>query len=316
MVIDMATNCAPIVISVYDRVEHLQKCIESLKHNPWSQHSDLFIVSDAAHTESHVARINKVREFIGQIKGFNRVVPFNRKTNLGSFLSVKDAIDAVISDYGKLIFLEDDNIVAPNFLSFLNDGLAFYQNDPSVFSISGYNYPVTIPTSYQHDVYKWQGFTAWGVGLWADRWQAVSWNYAGFDEMTASRKRELDRIAEHLYRYISYDIAHDRLIIDTVISYWLFVNSQCSIFPVISKVRNTGSDGTGEHSSVTDLYLQQPMDSGLPYHFVHDLQPDERVNKALRRHFKTPFKAKIMMAVSPYIPTHHKQGLKKLLSSR
>lgn len=312
----MATNFAPIVVSVYDRVEHLRQCIKSLKQNPLSQHSDLFIVSDAPYTKSHEGRIGKVREFIDQIEGFHRVIPVIRERNLGSFLSVKGAIDEVIDNYGKLIFLEDDNVVAPNFLNFLNDGLIFYQNDSTVFSISGFNFPVTIPVSYQHDVYRWQGFTAWGVGLWADRWQSITWGYAGYNEMTDHSRRELDRIGEHLNRYISYDITHKRMIIDTIISYYLFTHHRYSIFPVLSKVRNTGHDGTGEHGGITDRYVQQQIDPGLPYRFVRDIQANEQINRVLRRHFRTPMKVKVMMTLSRFIPERQKTWLKARLYAR
>lgn len=106
------------------------------------------------------------------------------------------------------------------------------------------------------------------------------------------------------------------MIIDTVVSYWMFMHSKYSIFPVLSKVRNTGHDGTGEHGGVTDRYLRQPLDPGLPYQFVRDIQPDKRINRILWRHFRTPLRAKFIMALSPHIPARTKQRLKERLSTR
>ncbi|CAG0963828.1 hypothetical protein ARNL5_01130 [Anaerolineae bacterium] len=306
----MTTDYAPIVISVYDRLEHLRACLDSLRNSDLSRQSDLHIVSDAAHITAHEDRIAQVRNYIGQITGFRRIVPVFRDKNLGSFQSTKNAFDEILEQYGKLIFLEDDNVVAPNFLRFLNDGLTFYQNDPRVFSISGYNYPVNIPASYRHDVYLWQGFTAWGVGLWADRWREVTWSYAGVEQLTGRRKRELDRISEHLYRHLAYYAAQNKLIIDVIVSYHLFRHQKYSIFPVLSKVRNIGTDGTGEHSRISDRYTKQALDPGLPYQLISNLLPDEQINRILWQHFRTPPRAKAKMTLARLIPGRQKAWLK------
>ena len=42
-------ECAPIIISVYDRLDHLKKCIKSLQQNELARYSDLFVISDLLH---------------------------------------------------------------------------------------------------------------------------------------------------------------------------------------------------------------------------------------------------------------------------
>ena len=37
---------APIVVSVYDRLEHLQRCVESMKPNDLAPESELYIQSE------------------------------------------------------------------------------------------------------------------------------------------------------------------------------------------------------------------------------------------------------------------------------
>ena len=44
------------------------------------------------------------------------------------------------------------------FLSYINNGLETYRNREDVFSISAYNYPIKIPSHYDHNVYAWSGF--------------------------------------------------------------------------------------------------------------------------------------------------------------
>ena len=43
----MQSNLAPIGISTYSRIHHLQKTVEALKNNLLASQSELFIFSDA-----------------------------------------------------------------------------------------------------------------------------------------------------------------------------------------------------------------------------------------------------------------------------
>ena len=69
-------NYAPIIIPVYDRLEHLRDCINALLINRISAESALYIVSDAAYREDHNERIAQVRVYIRTIYGFKEVKYF------------------------------------------------------------------------------------------------------------------------------------------------------------------------------------------------------------------------------------------------
>ena len=86
---------APILISVYDRQCHLEKCIESLKLNSLSDQTEVYIVSDAAHSKKYEPDIELIRKYISTITGFKNVIPINREKNLGSFLSINSAIEEI-----------------------------------------------------------------------------------------------------------------------------------------------------------------------------------------------------------------------------
>lgn len=304
-------KCTPILVSVYDRREHLKKCVESLRLNPLSDQSDLFIVSDAASVLSDEAKVNQVRSSIKEIRGFRHVYPIERDRNMGSFLSVKNAIEDLVREFGRIIFLEDDNIVSSNFLEYLNDGLKFYQEDTSIFSVSGYNYPIQIPPDYPHSVYKWQGFSAWGVGLWRDRWESIKWGYSEFDRIKNNRRKrnELDLVAGHLFFHFSNDIRLGRTIIDTNICYHMFMSGLFSIFPVLSKIRNIGDDGTGEHGGFARRYARQALDCKSECRFVRGIQPDEKIDGALRKHFKVSMKERIVFKLTRLIPKKYKRRM-------
>lgn len=308
---------APILVSVYTRLQLLEQCIASLKLNALSRESDLYIVSDAASSERDRAKVEAVRAYIARVDGFKSITTINRPANLGFFLSINQAVDTVIEQYGRVIFLEDDNWVAPNFLQFVNDGLDFYQEDQSVFSISGYNFPIRMPSAYQKDVYKWQGFTAWGVGLWRDRWQTIDWSGAALRAALADKRKvqAINRVAEHIVPNARASLQKNQLVTDVILSVDVINTNRYSIFPVVSKVRNLGTDGAGAHGGRKDVYGVQPIDTGGPYQFVQGLQPDKAINRALRLHYQTPLKSRVISVMSRFIPSRQKQWLIKRLYS-
>jgi hypothetical protein len=306
----MSKSYSPVLISVYNRLDHLKTCIDSLRRNPISSETDLYVVSDAASKASDELKIRSVREYIGHVQGFKNVSAINRERNWGSFLSVKNSIDDVIGKYGKIIFLEDDNIVSPNFLNFLNDGLDFYQDDISIFSISAYNFPIEIPKTYKNYIYKWQGFNAWGVGFWESRWKLVDWNLPGIKELRKARRR-LDQVAEHLYWLLLDDIEQNKVTIDAIVSYYIINKKLYSIFPLSSKVRNTGHEGSGEHCGVDEQYSQQAIDSGAEYQLIKSIEPDERINRLLWKNYHTPLKTKLSTIISGFLPPPTKKWIKR-----
>lgn len=57
----------------------------------------------------------------------------------------------MINKFGRVIVLEDDLSVQPNFLAFMNQGLEKYEDVDKIFSIGGYTNKLRIPTDYQAD---------------------------------------------------------------------------------------------------------------------------------------------------------------------
>ena len=305
---------APLLVSVYTRLQYLRQCIDSLLANRESIDTDLYVVSDAANSAADSEKVRLVREFVSRIDGFRSVTLMARERNLGSFESVTSAIDSVLAKHGRVIFLEDDNVVSRNFLRFLNDCLDFYKDDPSIFAVCGYNYPVRMPKLYHFDVYKWQGFSAWGVGLWREKWMKISWGYEGLEEILAdkSKVRTINSVAGHyLPRFVRRRDLGEQ-IGDSIISYNILLRNQYSIFPVVSKVRNIGHDGTGEHCGFSDIYVKQALDTGGDYTLVKGIGTDERVNRVLRKHFRIARMTKFKRALSRVLPARAMSALRRL----
>ncbi|MBT8042626.1 MAG: glycosyltransferase, partial [Pontiella sp.] len=104
----MPPTPAPVLISVYDRWQHLEACMEALKKNPEAKDTTLYIVSDGWQHEGHRESIEKVRAYILSISGFKEVRTRFRETNWGMRTSAMDAFEWVFSEHDRLIRMEDD----------------------------------------------------------------------------------------------------------------------------------------------------------------------------------------------------------------
>ena len=126
---------APILLFVYNRPLHVRRSIESLLANELAKESELYIFSDAAKDETAQPNVNEVRQFIHSIKGFKEIHYVERTENWGLARNIIDGVTTLVNQYGRVIVLEDDLIVAPYFLQFMNDALETYKDEDNVCHI-------------------------------------------------------------------------------------------------------------------------------------------------------------------------------------
>jgi len=136
---------APIVLFVYNRLDHTQVVIETLLKNTLAKDSELYIFSDAAKSENGIEKVNEVREFIRDDSwhtGLKKVSIVEAEKNKGLAKSIIGGVSEIIQRYGKVIVLEDDLNLSPYFLEYMNDALDYYKDDEEIWSISGYSFPM------------------------------------------------------------------------------------------------------------------------------------------------------------------------------
>lgn len=133
---------APIALFTYNRADHTQRAVESLLKNAEAKFSDLFIFSDGPKTPEKKAGVEENRKYIHTISGFKSISIIEREKNWGLANSLIAGITEVINKYGKVIVVEDDLILSPYFLQFMNEGLEKYKDDDRVGTITGFVPPI------------------------------------------------------------------------------------------------------------------------------------------------------------------------------
>ncbi|MEG1838998.1 MAG: glycosyltransferase, partial [Bacteroidaceae bacterium] len=121
---------SPIILFTYNRPEHTRRIITSLLQNSEAAKSELFIYSDAPKDASIQEAVEQVRTYIHSIKGFAQVNIVERKENWGLARNVIDGVTTIVNRFERVIVLEDDLVVAPYFLKFMNDALEMYKDEP------------------------------------------------------------------------------------------------------------------------------------------------------------------------------------------
>ena len=158
---------SPILLFVYNRLTHTQRCVEALLKNPLASESELFIYSDEAKDDTQKETVNEVRKYIHTVNGFKNITIIERNENWGLARSIIDGVSTQVNRYGKVIVLEDDLVVAPHFLQFMNDALEAYKDEPKVGHIQACDFTQdpTLPDTF---LIKWTG--SWGWGTWDRAW--------------------------------------------------------------------------------------------------------------------------------------------------
>lgn len=270
----MSEQYAPIILFVYNRVEHTKRTIEYLKKNNLAENSELFIYSDAAKNKQQRENVQLVRQYIHTITGFKKIEIIEAENNKGLACSIIDGVSTIIDKYGKVIVLEDDLLTSPCFLQYMNDALSFYAEEKRVWSITGYQYPFNMPNDYKESVYLSYRGSSWSWGTWKDRWETVDWDVSDFDKY----RHNLCRIAHFCKGGTDLDkLIREQMCgnIDSWAIRWCYSQSfqnKYTVYPCKSLIENSGTDGTGTHFSQVSNRFQTKMVSSYDYNFSHMLK--------------------------------------------
>jgi hypothetical protein len=242
-------NFAPVVLFVYNRLEHTKKCIFYLKKNKLAKKTSLIIYSDTNNNKIDKDKVQNVRIFLQNIRGFKKVKIIKREKNFGLYKNIVLGVSEVIKKYGKAIILEDDLIVHKNFLDYMNDGLNYYSNHKKVASIHGYVYPVAGKLKETFFLY---GGDCWGWATWKDRWLNFNKNPKKLLKLLKKNKKE-DTFNYGVFPKIFSTLLKER--ISKKNKSWAIlwhaynvIENKLTLYPRKQFVKNIGFDGTGTHS--------------------------------------------------------------------
>ncbi len=247
-------NLSPIVLFVYNRVEHAKQTIDALKANPLSKDSTLYIFSDGAKDASAAIKVDKIREYIHTVDGFKEVIIREQEKNIGLDGSIMGGVGEIVNRHGKVIVLEDDIVTAPFFLEYMNEALDIYQNEDRVANIHGFLPKIDKKMSDPFFLRE-SNCCFWGWATWKRGWDL--YNHDGEKLLKEIYKNDLVKRFNSDNNYHNTDLLRAKIRGDFGNTAWdrywaasIFIADKYSLYPPRSLVKNIGNnDGTGTHTT-------------------------------------------------------------------
>ena len=292
----MRKDRTPIIVFVYNRLEHVKNCLNSLRLANGAMESEVYIFSDGP-KKGQDENVMAVREFINNIelkRYFKTVNVVESEKNNGLAESIIQGVTDIVTKYGRCIVLEDDTIVAEDFLDYMNDGLEFYKDNKKIWSVAGMS--LIDAKKIGTDVYFMGRVCSCAWATWKDRWDLIDW------EVTDYKSFKYNLIRRHRFNEFGTDRSNmlDRQMLKKINSWAIrfdyaeFQNDMLTVYPRYTKVKDNGHDGSGTHFTKSDNKLDVELPERIfEYKLNNYVIVDPMIKKEYNKFFALRWQARL-----------------------
>ena len=265
---------APIIIFAFNRPEALKRLKESLASNYLYKESEKFVFIDGPRNESDQNQINAVVEIAQTITSNVTVSTANK--GLGT--SIITGVSSIFQKYEKAIILEDDLICTPNFLSYMNQALNFYEKDDSIYGLK-----IKRPKNYVGDVYLSGRSSSWGWATWKDRWEQIDWNMKDWKEFSSNPQRikAFNRNGSDMFSMLEDYMEGRNKSWAIRFCYNQFKLGKYAVCPFLSKVNNEGfgEEATNCKQQYSRFKVNIDQSGSTDFLFDPQISPNKQIEK-------------------------------------
>ncbi len=300
-------NRSPVCIFLFNKYHLIDRFLRSIKRcNNFKKHK-IFIFSDSFSKLEDKNKVIFIRKKISEFKKLNKNVQIIfRNKNFGLKKNIISGVNEIINKYKRTIVIEDDLLLAEDFLDYMNLNLNYYKNKKAVFSISGYS-----PNF--HKTNKYQNFfsytpSSWGWATWLNRWRKFKPVY----KLDGSKLKKVKRKFQltNYDNYISFkDInIKKRDLWSANFTYASLINKSLNSFPIKSRVSNIGFDGSGQ-GGISKRFSHKLTNNNLNKICLNsEIKINKKLDQKLLSHFK---KNNFFILIKYFIPLNIKKIIKK-----
>jgi len=241
---------APIAIFAYRRPDHLRRTIESLLHCGGFVDSPVYVFVDGPKHESERADVEATRAVAQDLLGERAIYQFH-EGNLGLSRSVMSGVEQVLAHHDRIIVIEDDLLLAPHFLRFMNEALEHFADDEAAFQVSGYLFGQPVLNEPTTALFL-PMISSWGWATWKRAWQHFDPQATGWKDLRHDRRLRRRFNLDGTYDYATMLLRQMTGKGDSwaIRWYWsVFKANGLVLYPPRSLVSNIGLDGSGTHGS-------------------------------------------------------------------
>jgi Glycosyl transferase family 2 len=245
---------APVVLFTFNRPRHTALALDALRANPEACQSRLIVFSDGPSDDKDLEEIAEVRRLISATQGFRDVILVQRERNLGLANSIIQGVTEVCASYGRAIVLEDDIVVSPYFLDYVNSALQLYEEEERIISIGCYTFPVFehLPETFFLNISD-----CWGWAVWKRAWDLFEPDGAKLLAQIRVQGLEERFDLEGAYPYTRMLAEQTMGQNDSWAIRWYakaFLLNKLTLYPGRSVTRNIGMDASGIHGGRSSQY--------------------------------------------------------------
>lgn len=289
--LEPSAELAPVALFVYKRPNHTRQVLESLSRNRLAEQSHLYIFADAPRKSEDREAVTTVRQLIREKAWCGRVHIIERDENWGLSRSIIEGTTGLVERFGRAIVLEDDLLVAPDFLSYMNEALLRYEHEPRVMQVSGHLLP--IQGALPDRAFFLPLTTSWGWATWKRAWQHFDSQGTGYARLKddPALRRQFD--LQGAYPYSAMLQAQREGRVDSWAIRWYlttFLMQGLTLYPGRSLVRNIGFDGSGTNCTADDSQVLQFLEEGNICHFPVRATVDAQLFQRVILHLGQPAK--------------------------
>ena len=191
----------------------------------------------------------------------------------------------MVNRYGRVIVLEDDLVVAPHYLRFMNDALDIYADVPQVGHIQACDFTndPSLPDTF---LIKWTG--SWGWATWKRAWQFFNPDGKALLEELKRKKLTYTFDFNGKYGYTRMLRRQTEGKNNSWAIRWnasLFLNDILSLNVGKSLVQNIGFDGSGTNCGGGNLYRSGLYMEPLPVVRIEPIEECAEARKAYSRYY-------------------------------
>ena len=204
----------------------------------------MLIISDAPARDIDKEKVDVVRKYLLTISGFKSLEIIEQPVNLGVDFNIINGIEELSKRFERFIIIEEDIVVAPDFLNYINQALNFYEHNPLILCISGFSYIKKIPKNYNFDVYFAAATNSWGWATWSNKIKDVNWLLEGGDkeEFLTSKKiqKQFNEWGSDRSRMLRNTLENKIRAWDIRLDYDQFKKGTYTIYPIKTLTENIG----------------------------------------------------------------------------
>lgn len=260
---------APVRITTLNRYEHFKRCLESLEDNTWARYTEVFVSVDYPVAERHWEGYKKIREYLEEKENNNTFAKLNvfvQEKNLGPGGNSGFLENIIFEKYDREIALEDDIETAPNFLEYMDKALEWGADNDRVYGVCAYYQPKKKSVLYsavkEYNMFLRTAYNPWGVGLFREKKRKLKETVSKewLDSISKNNQEMLQLFQYRKYTFWMFSVGYltkklpvffnkqgEVRCIDIIVEIYMSLNGMYAIFPVVSKTRNWGFDGSGEN---------------------------------------------------------------------